>query len=373
MITIAVHTYDFALKLKSSLESHGIAVKLTDFKVNNSALNPAVGVDIKEEDLPLALKIIESGAVGPALEARKLTGMSNNLLIPVDFSDMSLLAVHAGFELAARLSLHPILLHSFATPYFSGAFAGAPLAEPDDSLAIDAELEDVEVDKDMRHEANILMRKFEEDVKVRQKSGQLPEVEFSTLILEGVPEEVILNFTRQTPPALVVMATRGRNKREADLVGSVTAEVIDSCRVPLFTVPENYSFESIRDIVRLAVFCNLDQQDILSVDTLMRMFSYPAVDIWLIPVNDRAGAGLKSKLESLNNYFADNYPAASFHAAPLGAKTFRADFEELVSRMRLQMIIVPNKKKNILSRLFNPGIAHKLLFERDMPMLALPV
>lgn len=372
MITIAVHTYDYALSLKSILESHGIQVKFSGLHSKHASLSAAVKININEADLPLALKIIESGKDNPAVEQRKLTGISNKLLIPVDFSDMSLLACWAGFELAERLDLSPILLYAFASPYYAGGFATENIF-PDDPLGDEDVVNEMVAGRDLLRDANVQMCKFAEDLRTKQNEGSLPSVEFSTLVEEGVAEDVILQFSRTTPPALVVMATRGRHKREKEMIGSVTAEVLDSCRVPLFTVPENYSFPGIKNITRLAVFCNLDQHDILSVDTLMRMFSYPAVDIWLIPVNDRAGDDIDAKLNSLRNYFASNYPAAVFHAALLPVKSFRSDFESLVSENNLQMIVVPNKKKNILSRLFNPGIAHKLLFERDMPMLALPV
>ena len=35
--------------------------------------------------------------------------------------------------------------------------------------------------------------------------------------------------------------------------------------------------------------------------------------------------------------------------------------------------IIPNKKKNIFARLFNPSVAHKILFLTDTPMLVVPV
>lgn len=372
MITLCLHTYDYALGIKKLLESHGIKVTFESFMPQESDVASAVKVNIEESDLSLALKVIESGKILPLSEVKKLTGMSDKLLIPVDFSAMSMLAVRAGFELAERLDLHAVLLHAVATPYYAGGMYGSDesiFPFTDAQSEIDNAIESEAIDKDARN----LMNKFASEVKDRQKRGELPGVEFSTEVEEGVAEDVILEYTKSRTPSLVVMATRGRHKREKEMIGSVTAEVIDSCRVPLFTVPENYSFCGVRNIVRLAFFCNLDQQDILSLDTLMRLFGYPEIDVWLIPVNDRVGSSISNKLDSLCKYFSSNYQSARFHSAFLDPKSFREDFENLVQRENLQLIIVPNKKKNILSRLFNPGIAHKILFERDMPLLALPV
>lgn len=169
------------------------------------------------------------------------------------------------------------------------------------------------------------------------------------------------------------MATRGKDKRDEALVGSVTAEVIDSCRVPVFVVPEDCKMTSVEMVKRLIYFCNLDRQDILSVDSLMRMFNYPETDVTLVPVSDKGVGDVKEKVDMLRDFFNKSYPAAHFSAEVFPVKTFREDFENYVTQSGAEMLIVPNKKRNIFQRLFNPGIAHKLLFERDMPMLALPV
>ncbi|MCM1377694.1 MAG: universal stress protein [Clostridium sp.] len=371
MIALAVHNFDFAVTLKGELESHNIDVKLEGLTPIVPAVPTAVKVMIREKDLPLALKIIESGNLMPMLEQRELTGVSNSVLIPVDFSEMSKLAVRAGFEFAERLSLHPIILYAFSAPDFSDSI---PSFDPTTGVPdFDASIQDAQVDATVSRDANALMKRFSDEIRMLQSRGDIPNVNFSSLVSEGIAEDVIIEFTRLHPPALVVMATRGKHKRQREMIGSVTAEVLDSCRVPLFTVPENYSFCGVKNIVRLAFFCNLDQHDILSLDMLMKMFGFPEVEVWLIPVNDNAGPSLTSKLNSLCKYFSENYPAARFNTAFLPAESFREGFEQLLKSNSLQMIIVPNKKKNIISRLFNPGIAHKLLFEKDMPMLALPV
>ncbi len=37
------------------------------------------------------------------------------------------------------------------------------------------------------------------------------------------------------------------------------------------------------------------------------------------------------------------------------------------------LIVVPNRKKNMLLRFFNPGLAHRILFHTDIPMMVIPV
>ena len=369
-ITLAIHTYDRAVILRKILESHGIPTKFENLVLTGSNIATAVRVKISENDLPLALKVTESGDFySPASVGMKMAGVAGKVLIPVDFTPYSLLACRVGFDIASRLGLHPVVMHAYATPYFTGSLA---YDDSIDTLGID-DIQEAEADKDMRSESERLMREFKRKIDQEQENGNLKKIEYSSVVNEGIPEEVILEYCRMTPPTLVVMATRGKNKKEEELVGSVTAEVLDSCRVPVLAIPENFTFTGLDDIKNLVYFCNLDQKDIISVDSLMRMLNYPSVDVTLIPVNDRAGSKIGSKVDALRDYFNKNYPTGHFHSQILPAKNFSAEFGGFIAKKDIQLVIVPNKKKNIFSRLFNPGIPHKILFTRDMPILALPV
>ena len=54
--------------------------------------------------------------------------MSSTLLIPVDFSDSSILAVKVGFSLAYKIGIRPIILHTYLSPLFTPADQMDPAA-----------------------------------------------------------------------------------------------------------------------------------------------------------------------------------------------------------------------------------------------------
>ena len=59
-ITLAIHTFRYALRLKSLLESEGIAAALQNVNLSEPGVNAGVRVRIDERDLPKALRIIET-------------------------------------------------------------------------------------------------------------------------------------------------------------------------------------------------------------------------------------------------------------------------------------------------------------------------
>lgn len=365
-ITLAIHSHSYASALCDLLAAHNIEAQMEDFCVGRSAVSVGAKVSVSEADLPIAIKISESGQSLPGLGDKASGGPKGTVLIPVDYSHYSMLAIKAGFEFARRLNLHPRLLHTFAVPLASSRQTGFT-----DSFT--SELPDMQQAEMMRAQAQMQMKELRRKIDTAQHENSIPSISYSISIAEGIPEEVILEYTKVSPPVLIVMATRGKSRREADLIGSVTAEVLDSCRVPVFTVPENITFIGVENITRLLFFCNLDRQDSLSIDSLMRMFDYPRVDITLVPVTEKGSESDNVKIRKLAQELGERYPLSTFHSFIFRKDSFREDLERTVSAQQIQLLIVPNKKTNIFARLFKPGIAHRILFERDMPMLALPV
>ncbi len=370
LITLVVHTEDRALKLKEILEFHDIAVTLEDVVVEDLPLQVAPKkVRIPVSSLALGLKILESGEANAApLALMKMTGMGSSLLIPVDFSPASMLAVKAGFFLAEKFDVEPIILHAYLAPLFippAEPFAGAL---PDE----DPELDAVEA-ADLRKIASAQLSKLKKQIEKAQADGTIPDRRFSTTLLEGIPEQVIQEYCKQNHPLMVVMATRGKDKKESDLVGGVTAEVIDSCRVPVFAVPDSYMPLGVDKIKSVAMFCTFTAYDLATLRGLMKTFDYPSADFYLVPVSDRPFSDVDRKTDRLRDYLADMFPMASFHAVRAQGGKFDDRIRSMIADNHIQLMIVPNKKSSAFSRFFRPTLAHRILFERDVPLLVLPV
>lgn len=373
-ITLAIHTQDHAMALKKILESHGIEVRLQRFVASAAPVAVGIRVMIHEKDLPLALKVTESIEHLNSLNLDNiLSGHKGELLIPVDFNDYCMCACKAGFDIAAHLNLQPVILHAYPTPVFSPSFS----LDDNVSLGVDNSLEEefneVELSTDLQKQGRKKMKDLIARIHEEQKAGSIPDINFKAVMEDGVAEDVIKDYCRVSPPSLVVMVTRAKDKKGEQLIGSVTAEVLDDSKVPLLSIPENCNFTLIKHMKEVTFLCNMDQHDLICVDTFMRMFDYPEVTVTLIPVNDRQDKQLKTKLFNLKNYFSKTYPTSHFITAIFPQKTFMADFNNYESQRGMELIVVPNRKKNAFLRLFNPGMAHRLLFERDLPLLALPI
>lgn len=365
LITLAIHTYDHAVALKNLLESEGVESVLQNVNLEQPVVSSGIRVRIHESDLPQALRIIENTDIflNPEYTAADYTQL---ILVPIDFSEHSLAACDIAFRLANRLKANIVLLNSYLDPYFAGNIQLSDAAEYD--------IADTEMRQILKKDAVRRMDSLKEELKSRIKDNKLPAVKFTTEIAEGLPEEVIAEYAKQKKPELIVMGTRGADKKEKELIGSVTAEVLDSCRFPVFTLPESVKLEKIEDIRHVLFFNNLDQEDILAIDALARTFSKEHLEVTLVNIpSKKLGVSGSKPLKVFMSYCMEHYPTFTYNTAELSLSTITEDFTKIQQRQKIDLIVVPNKKKNIFARFFNPSLAHRLLFHSDIPMMVIPV
>jgi nucleotide-binding universal stress UspA family protein len=356
LVTVAIHTFDRAVELKNTLEEEGIEVKLHNVNLDEKVLGSGVRVRIRERDLPQALQIIES--------PETTTSDQRCVLLPVDFGKYSLKSVKLGMEYARRSRGRVVLLHSYVNERhtMSLPFGSDRFESPEDDF------------KNIKKRARQRMDDFKDMLLEKIAAGELPKVKIETKVTEGIPEEQILHYAQKYDVSLIVMGTSGTNRRRQNMIGSVAGEVMDACKFPIFTVPIGMPDVGLSDITHVAFFSNLIQQDLISFDRFARLFNMRGVEVTIIPVVDKKDRHLVDQsLQQLVQYCREHYPECTFKTKRIAAKSFIDSFAQYAKDENIQLIAVPNKKSSIFSRLFNPSIAHRVLFQTDTPMLVVPV
>lgn len=365
LITLAIHTFDKATEMREVLQQEGIHCELHNINLSSPEVAAGVRVRINESDLAKALLIVENYDIfTPSANART---ESSRILVPIDFLPRSMSAARVAMHVAARTHSEIEFLNAYLSPSRDDARQLSDVydfgsAESDSSNAL-------------RIEAEAQMSRFVSSIKSEIKNGTLPPVKFSTIITEGIPEEAILNHTRRFKPLMVVMSTRDAVQKEMDLIGSVSAEVLDGVRVPALTIPENLNPAHLANIRHIVFLCNLDQEDLLALDSLYRLMPDSTKHISLVNVPPRRLRQLspENASENLLDYCRKHYPDFTFSFENVSTHDVDEYLQTMGVKNPFQLLCVPNKRKNMFSRIFNPSLAHKLLFRADIPMMVLPV
>jgi len=361
LVTLAIHTYQKAQIIKTILESDGIEVYLHNVNLIQPVVSSGVRIRIKESDLPAALRIIENSELYKEEEQEQI--LKRTILIPVDFSDYSLQACKLGFHYANDISAQVTILHTFFTPLFPNTVIHNEI--------LPYQSTDNEKSAALENKAQKELKEYRAFILDKIQRKEWPDVPFQTVLRNGLPEEEIVNFANEKKPELIIMGTRGKNKKDADLIGSVTAEVLEMTRFPLLAIPEQTPFEQLSGIKRIAFGTSFDQKDLVVFDKLFKINQMYSVEYFLFHISHDPDIWDEIKLAGIKEYFLKQYPDTSIQYKIISANDFILNLEQFVREESIELIALPSYTRNLFARMFNPSIARKMLFHTNTPLLAI--
>lgn len=364
MVTVAIHSYDKAHILKTILESEGIPAVIHGVRMIEPVVPGNVRVRINESDLPRALKIIEELDFTEQDDKMLQRENKKEILVPVDFSDFSLTACAFAFRLAYDLDCEVKLMHVFFTPFYP---ASVPFG---DSFAIQPA--DKTIYQDVKSKTEKEMQQLVARIKEQVTKGILPDVPFHTQLVEGLPEEEVISYSKKIRPTAIVMGTRGRNAKELDLIGSVTAEVMDGSRTPVFAIPEGTQVQGVAQMKTIVFLTNFQEREFKAFDIMMQFLKPYQVKVYLAHIAKKEDVWNEIKLSGIQKRFAELYPHLVTEYRLIDQNIgLEESLEKFVKEHQIDMISLSSSRRNIFARMFNPGIARCMLFHSDTPLLVI--
>ena len=367
LVTLAILTYTKAQILKNVLENEGIETYIHNVNQIQPVVSSGVRLRIKESDLPRALKITESSAwlaesiVGE--KTPKVEHRTKKVLIPVDFSNYSMKACEFGFNFAKSFDAEVILLHVYFTPIYASSL---PYGD-----VFNYQISDEETVKNVLHKVHDDLNTLSEKIKQKVASGEFPDVKYTCVLREGIPEEEILRYNKEHRPRIIIMGTRGKNQKDIDLIGSVTAEIIERSHTTVLAIPEKTPFNRFNEVKRIAFMTNFDQRDLIAFDSFINGLSPFHFSVSLIHLSDVKDTWNEIKLAGIKDYFQKQYPDLEIHYDVVMSNDFLNSLDNYIKTNQIDIITLTSYKRNIFSRLFNPGIARKMIFHSDTPLLVI--
>lgn len=368
LVTLAILTYTKAQILKNVLENEGIETYIHNVNQIQPVVSSGVRLRIKESDLPKALKITESSVwLAESIVGEKVPSIesdSKKVLIPVDFSNYSLKACEFGFNFAKAYGAEVILLHVYFTPIYASSLPYGDI--------FNYQISDEETVKNILHKVHDDLNALSDKIKDKIASGEFPDIKYTCVLREGIPEEEILRYNKEHRPKIIIMGTRGRNQKDIDLIGSVTAEVIERSRTTVLAIPENTPFSRFSEVNQIAFLTNFDQRDLIAFDSFINGLKPFNFSVSLIHLSDVKDTWNEIKLAGIKDYFQKQYPELKLHYDDvLVGDDFLNSLENYIKTNNIDIIALTSYKRNIFSRLFNPGIARKMIFHSDTPLLVI--
>jgi len=215
--------------------------------------------------------------------------------------------------------------------------------------------------------ANESFREF-----IKKLSGEIGKEKWQTvksdfIIKPGYADEDILGYAEENQSRLIVMGTGG----EAGLImGSVTADVIYNAKVPVLVVPEDSPEISVENLNKVLYATNFDEKDFAAIDKLVGLLKPFNTQIFCVHV----GKGEKSewdkaRLEGMKEVLKDKYPQKEFSCRLIVGEDLPETLNKFIEEEKIDIISLTTHKRNMISRLFNPSVARKMVFHSKTPLL----
>ncbi len=355
LTTIAIHQIEKATIVKKLLEANDIPVILEPMYKDEpeNTILMGYGVKVQEKDVTQALVFVGANKLFSYDDERtyQIDDGRNRVLVAVDFSDYSLQACRAAFDVAKELNakvkilnVMPNVTYPLHMPF------GNILKNPGDVGMLDK----------VRREMLKLCQEIDDLI----MKGEMPSINYSYSLREGIVEEEIQNFVEEYKPKLLVLGTKGKDKNTTNFIGNVTADIIEITNVPVLAVPADMPANTMREIRHIGFLTNVDRRDLESFDAFVNVLKfYKAIKVTLIHVNydGKGGRFNEEQLVEMQKYFTEHYPNFNVGYKLLNTDDLVGGMHDFIEKENISMLSLNTRKRNILGRLFRPSMSRKLL------------
>ncbi|MDR2472741.1 MAG: universal stress protein [Tannerella sp.] len=291
------------------------------------------------------------------------TKNKQTVLIPVDFTDYSMRACAVGFEYAYQNNAEVVFLNAYYSSLIHSSLS---------YLGVKQDVTDKESVAMALKRAEEGMNCMKTDIDTQTRAGKLPSVECKYIIREGLPEDVIIAYSNDIQPAMIVMGTRGKSRKNLDLIGSVTAEIIEHTQFPLLAIPENVVFNNLNDAENVAFAVSFKQQDLTAFDRFNSLLKGYCPSIHLFNISTSHDEWNEIRLTGTREYLQKHYPELSIIFTVLDDMDLLLAIEKFVQEKSIDVIALTTYRHSMIDRIFNPSIARKMLFHTNTALLVIP-
>jgi len=364
IITIASYPYSRAQLLKGRLEAEGIECFLSNINLVQPGVATGVKIRINKKDTERVMKIIDEIKDEYGKDKQKTVDRLKSvrrILVPIDFSDHSLVACNFALGLAHKLKSEIMLFYSYFNPIVG--------AEP----YIDASSYQINLDAvvgNLENEAFQQMEEIKTKLEDFVKKEKLTGVSISYHLDRGAPEELILQYSEEYNPGVIVMGTRGKSEGTMDFIGSVTKKIIEKAKVPVFAIPQKSVYMGIKYMNSILYATDFDDSDFKALRKLMTLVRPFNMKIYCIHIaSDASNTFDNVKMDSLKEHFFEEYGEYNLYCDLFEHDDVVQGLEDYIDEKDIDMIALTTHKRGVFEKLFNPSLAKKMLFHTNIPLL----
>ena len=272
-----------------------------------------------------------------------------NILVPIDFSENSLIALDHAVYLAKHLKSDIILLHVHETQNLSSTLRKIMFAHPSDEVTLDKSVEEK-----LDEIAISLQNKVGIKVKTHKAKGRI-----STQITKTAVD---------LDADLIVMGTHGTSGMESFIAGSNTFSVVASAPCPVISIMASSGSKGIKDIVLPLDNSRETRQKVDEAIVFARFFSSTIHIVGVTTSNDPKDHFYVNKVcEQVEKYIKEE-------SVPCTRKFFSGDNITVMTinyakEIDADLIVIMTEQEVNPTGFFMGPYAQQMINQSEMPVL----
>jgi nucleotide-binding universal stress UspA family protein len=366
-LTLGVQTKRRAEIIKNALEKQRIKCKIEspDWLTETDEDYVKVQVMIKEFDK--AMNVIQSVHKEHGKEVIKIPEEDiqfRKILVPVVFRKYSINACGYAAALAEKLKSEVKLFHSYYNPFTN------PEAYTDDMKSkgfFDKYVYSIE------EEAEEKLKNLVSQLKKQIEDKRVAGVNIDYILTGGAIFNQLEKQEREYKPDLIVLGTKGANKKHNDLLGKFTVKVMENTEIPVLAIPEDTTYTSI-DNLNILYATDFDSTDYIALSQLMNMAApfNPSVHCIHVEKNPDS-AKIQPRLNKLKSFFDTFYENKNVECKIIDDSNILASLQSYIKEKNIHMVAFTRHKHNVLLKHFKSTMEKRIIFHTNLPVLIFPV
>jgi len=362
LVTLIVLPFSNAQILQSRLDENGISCDLESMELLDSTITSSVQVKIFENEIQKAIPILDDFlGKKPVEKTVDQEKTEKHFLIPVDFSKSSENALKAAIGIALILKSKLVLMHCYINPLLHSIPSSDIYAYDSSLLARMENSEQTAKDK---------MQEFLAKISKEVGEESWEQLDIELIIRHGYADDDILSFTKKHNTELIVMGSGG-TEGQATTVGSITADVMYNATVPVLIVPEKTKSQTnFNKLSKVLYATNFDEKDFKILDKLMKILKPFHTNVICAHVGQPAENGWDlARLDGMKDILQEKYKDLNFECHLIVGRDIQESLEKFIEEEQIDVLTLSTHKRNMISRLFNPSLARKMIYHIQTPLL----
>lgn len=270
-----------------------------------------------------------------------------NILVPTDFSKLSLVAIEYAISMANRINGSVTLLHVM------------------DKFVKPTRASMQEEAKAISREASVLARQRFEPIVAEAKKLSKTGNPIVVKIRKGRSfSNTVRLFAKRNQIELIVMGTKGASGLSKYVLGSNTVSVMDASRIPVLAVPARARFNNFKNIIYAADLKYLESE----IGVLKPYLKLLDATLHVLHVCDKT----KSE-EELQNKVKSILKQVDYRKSTVmikSGKPIDRVIDSYVKELKADMVAMFTHKRTAYENLFHRSVTKKMAFQSHVPLLA---